>query len=189
MRITAAQRIQNENRIRAAMDRLLRGEIPPGGNCDIKTLASKLESTAPPSTAPAPTPIYAPNSRPTPPAAAARRESPDPKTAQIERLEADIEKLKIILVQANSTIQELTDFRIQALARIAAQHDEILRLRAANRLSASPASQRPTADRRAMLTPSRTVPTSVVASFFDLAPTATRLPSPAMRATAASPAK
>ena len=41
MRITAAQRIQNENRIRAAMDRLLRGEIPPGGNCDIKTLARR----------------------------------------------------------------------------------------------------------------------------------------------------
>jgi hypothetical protein len=29
MRISAAQRIQNENRIRATMDRLLRGEIPP----------------------------------------------------------------------------------------------------------------------------------------------------------------
>ena len=39
MRISAAQRIQNENRIRAAMDRLLRGEIPPGGSCDITTLA------------------------------------------------------------------------------------------------------------------------------------------------------
>jgi hypothetical protein len=39
MRITAAQRTANENRIRAAMDRLLRGEIPPGGRCDIKTLA------------------------------------------------------------------------------------------------------------------------------------------------------
>jgi hypothetical protein len=39
MRISAAQRIQNENRIRAAMDRLVRGEIPPDGNCDIKTLA------------------------------------------------------------------------------------------------------------------------------------------------------
>ncbi|MFE1802335.1 hypothetical protein ACFW9L_40070 [Streptomyces sp. NPDC059517] len=31
MRISAAQRTENENRIRAAMDRLLRGEIPPGG--------------------------------------------------------------------------------------------------------------------------------------------------------------
>lgn len=37
MRITAAQRAANENRIRAAMDRLLRGEIPPG-RCDITTL-------------------------------------------------------------------------------------------------------------------------------------------------------
>lgn len=39
MRITATQRGQNENRIRAAMDRLLRGEIPPDGGCDVKTLA------------------------------------------------------------------------------------------------------------------------------------------------------
>lgn len=41
MRISAAQRTENENRIRAAMDRLLRGEIPPGGKCDIKTLANE----------------------------------------------------------------------------------------------------------------------------------------------------
>lgn len=39
MRISAAQRTENENRIRATMDRLLRGEIPPGGKGDIKTLA------------------------------------------------------------------------------------------------------------------------------------------------------
>jgi hypothetical protein len=39
MRISAAQRAQNENHVRAAMDRLLRGEIPPDGNCDVKTLA------------------------------------------------------------------------------------------------------------------------------------------------------
>nr|WTA00802.1 hypothetical protein OH820_33805 [Streptomyces sp. NBC_00857] len=41
MRISAAQRTENENRIRAAMDRLLRGEIPPGGRCDIKTELSR----------------------------------------------------------------------------------------------------------------------------------------------------
>jgi len=39
MRITADQRTANENRIRAAIDRLLRGEIPPCGRCDVKTLA------------------------------------------------------------------------------------------------------------------------------------------------------
>jgi hypothetical protein len=45
VRINAAQRIQNENRILAAMDRLLGGEIPPGGNCDVKTLRH-AEATA-----------------------------------------------------------------------------------------------------------------------------------------------
>jgi hypothetical protein len=132
MRITAAQRIHNENRIRAAMDRLLRGEIPPGGNCDIKTLAlsAGVDRTA----------FYG-----TRPYAHLRAEfehrlqqlqhageTPDPKTAQIERLKTEVEKLKNNLTHANSTIQELTGFRSQALARIAAQHDEILRLRTAN---------------------------------------------------------
>ena len=132
MRITAAQRIHNENRIRAAMDRLLRGEIPPGGNCDIKTLAlsAGVDRTA----------FYG-----TRPYAHLRAEfehrhqqlqqageTPDPKTAQIEYLKTQVEKLKNNLAHANSTIQELTDFRSQALARIAVQHDEILRLRTAN---------------------------------------------------------
>jgi hypothetical protein len=130
MRITAAQRVQNENRIRAAMDRLLRGEIPPGGSCDIKTLAlaAGVDRTA----------FY--GNRPYAHLRAeferrARQlqhsgQTPDPKTAQIQRLQADADKLRNRLTQANSTIEELTDFRTQALARLAAQHDEIQRLRA-----------------------------------------------------------
>jgi hypothetical protein len=57
MRITAAQRTENENRIRAAMDRLLRGEIPPGCRCDIKTLAieASVDRTAFYGTRPYPT--------------------------------------------------------------------------------------------------------------------------------------
>src|SRR6266542_2170276 len=39
MRISAQQRQHNEARIRAAMDRLLRGDLPTGGSCDVKTLA------------------------------------------------------------------------------------------------------------------------------------------------------
>lgn len=131
MRITAAQRVENENRIRAAMDRLLRGEIPPGGSCDIKTLAlaAGVDRTA----------FY--GNRPYTHLRAEFEhrlkqmqqhigESPDPKTAQIERLKSDIDKLKTRLEQANSTIEELADFRAQTLARLAAQHDEIQRLRA-----------------------------------------------------------
>ena len=52
MRITAAQRTENENRIRAAMDRLLRGEIPPGGTATSRPSPAKPESTAPGFTAP-----------------------------------------------------------------------------------------------------------------------------------------
>jgi chromosome segregation ATPase len=57
--------------------------------------------------------------------------TPDPKTAQIERLKADIDKLNGRLAKANSTIEQLSDFRTQALAQLAVQHEEILRLRVA----------------------------------------------------------
>jgi hypothetical protein len=129
MRISAAQRIQNENRIRAAMDRLLRGEIPPGGNCDIKTLASQagVDRTA----------FYGNR-----PYAHLRTEfedrlqqlqncgqTPDPKAAQIQRLKSEVGKFQTRLAQATTTIDELTDFRTRALARLAAQHEEIQRLR------------------------------------------------------------
>jgi hypothetical protein len=39
MRISAEQRRHTEQRIRAAADALLRGELPPGRKCDITTLA------------------------------------------------------------------------------------------------------------------------------------------------------
>lgn len=45
MRTTPEQRQQTETRIRAAMDRLLRGDLPPGGKCDIKTLAAEARIT------------------------------------------------------------------------------------------------------------------------------------------------
>jgi DNA repair exonuclease SbcCD ATPase subunit len=113
------------------MDRLLRGEIPPGGNCDIKTLAreASVDRTA----------FYGHR-----PYAHLRTEfehrlqhlhqagqTPDPQAAQIERLKTDLDKLKDRLSQADQRIEELTNFRSQALARLAAQHEEIVRLREA----------------------------------------------------------
>ncbi|MGW0885705.1 hypothetical protein [Streptomyces sp. NPDC002671] len=131
MRISAAQRTENENRIRAAMDRLLRGEIPPGGKCDIKTLAREagLDRTAFYGTRP-----YA-HLR----AEFERRlqalqqagEQPDPRDAQITRLKNDVTTLRRRLTESTGTINELTEFRTQALAQLSAQHDEIIRLRAA----------------------------------------------------------
>lgn len=131
MRITADQRAANEGRIRAAIDRLLRGDIPPGGRCDIKTLAREagVDRTA----------FY--GSRPYAHLRAEFEqrlhalhqagEQPDPRDAQIARLKDEITQLKERLSQSAATISELTAFRAQALARLAAQHDEITRLRTA----------------------------------------------------------
>ncbi|WP_307797602.1 hypothetical protein [Streptomyces laculatispora] len=54
-----------------------------------------------------------------------------PREAQITRLKAQNAKLKERLAQSDGTIDELTGFRTQALARLAAQHEEIIRLREA----------------------------------------------------------
>ncbi len=129
MRITAAQRTENENRVRAAMDRLLRGDIPPGGNCDIKTLAREADVDR--------TAFYGQRPYAHPRTEFEHRlqnlhqagQTPDPRAAQNERMTADIDKLKDRLSQADQRIEELTDFRSQALARLAAQHEEIVRLR------------------------------------------------------------
>ncbi|CAG6399463.1 hypothetical protein NMG29_40045 [Streptomyces cocklensis] len=43
MAIRPEQRDQIERRIRAAIDRLLAGQIPPGGACDVKTLAREAD--------------------------------------------------------------------------------------------------------------------------------------------------
>ncbi len=129
MRISAAQRTENENRIRAAMDRLLRGEIPPGGKCDIKTLAleSGVDRTA----------FYGGR-----PYARLREEfeaklaavvedgdEPDPRDAQIGRMKTRAATLAERLARQDAVIAELTGFKARALSRIAAQHDEITRLR------------------------------------------------------------
>ena len=58
-------------------------------------------------------------------------ERPDPRDAQIVRLKNEIAALEQRLTQSISRIGELTDFRGQALSRLAAQHQEITHIRAA----------------------------------------------------------
>ena len=129
MRLSRQQLADNEAKIREAMTRLLNGDIPPGGKCDIKTLAGTagVDRTA----------FY--GSRPY---AHLRTEfeqrlselldageRPDPRDAQVARLKDEVARLKERLAQADATITELAGFRDQALARLAAQHHEITRLR------------------------------------------------------------
>jgi hypothetical protein len=44
-RISAETRVRNEQAVRSAMDRLLKGELPPGGSTDLKTLAAEAGVT------------------------------------------------------------------------------------------------------------------------------------------------
>ncbi|WP_405734878.1 hypothetical protein OG607_41315 [Streptomyces sp. NBC_01537] len=136
--ISSTERRRNEEAIRAAMDRLLRGELPPGGRCDLKTLAAEAGVTR--------TGFYPKKDRDgsvregpyqhlgdefVRRLAALREagEMPDPRDAQIERLKAQNAELKDRLADRHETIEELTAFKKLALSRLAAQHEEITHLR------------------------------------------------------------
>ncbi len=108
MRISAKQRQHNETRIRAAMDRLLSGQIPPGGKCDIKTLAHEatVDRTAFYGTRP-----YAHLREEFEARLATIRQTgdrPDPRDAQISRLKNETTTLGQRLARRDETITELT---------------------------------------------------------------------------------
>ncbi|HEY3690545.1 MAG TPA: hypothetical protein VGL46_09595 [Pseudonocardiaceae bacterium] len=129
MTISQTQRQQTEDRIRAAADRLLSGQIPPGGGCDIVTLAreSGVSRAA----------LYRSyghlkaefDQRLT----RLRDEGhqPDPRAAQILRLKDENRELRQRLVDMEQRNTDLTEFKTSAISRLTAQHDEITRLRAA----------------------------------------------------------
>ncbi|MEV7188766.1 hypothetical protein [Kitasatospora sp. NPDC093102] len=137
-RITEETRVRNEVAIRAAMDRLLRGEIPDGSRCDLKTLAQESGVAR---TAFYPKKNRAGTVRPGPyqhlaeefvrRLAALRQTgtSPDPRDAQVARLKAINAALLHRVRDRDGQLKELTAFKQHALSRIAAQHLEIERLR------------------------------------------------------------
>lgn len=128
MRITQGQRQQTEARIYAAMDRLLRGDLPAGGKCDVRTLAAEarvsrngLYTT------------YAHLKQEFEQRRDRLRETgvtADPRQAQIDRLKADVTALKERIADRDAALAQLTAFRTTAFSQLAAQHDEIGRLRA-----------------------------------------------------------
>jgi hypothetical protein len=127
MRTTAEQRRQAEQRIRAAADALLRGDIPPDGKCDITTLASlagvsraALYRTYPHLKEEFERRLAAVHASGT---------APDPRDARVTRLKAQNDELRQKLADRDATIRGLDQFRELALSRLAAQHDEITRLR------------------------------------------------------------
>jgi hypothetical protein len=136
MRLSKQQLADNETKIRTAMSQLLNGDIPPGGKCDIKTLAREADVDR--------TAFY--GSRPYAhlrdefeqrlAELRSAGERPDPRDAQVDRLKDEITRLRERPTRSDAAISELSDFRGQALARLAAQHDELTRLRQEVRLAA-----------------------------------------------------
>ena len=128
-RLTDQTRAQKETTIRAAMDRLLRGEIPPGGKCDVKTLAAASGVTR--------AALYSTYLHLKEEFERRRdqlREAgviADPRDAQIDRLKEHVRHLQQRLSTAEQENADLTAFRTQAVSQLAAQYDEITRLRAA----------------------------------------------------------
>jgi hypothetical protein len=127
MRTSPEQRRQAEQRIRAAADALLRGDIPPDGKCDITTLSRQAGVSR--------AALY--RSYPHLKDEFERRLAslrasgiaPDPRDARITRLKARNDELRQKLADRDAAIRDLEQFRTLALSRIAAQHDEISRLR------------------------------------------------------------
>jgi hypothetical protein len=127
MRTSAEQRRLAEQRIRAAADALLRGDIPPDGKCDISTLArqSGVSRAALYRTYPHVKEDFERRLA----ALRARRTAPDPRDAQIARLKARNDELRQQLAARDAALRDLEQFKALAISRLSAQHDEISRLR------------------------------------------------------------
>ena len=127
MRISAEQRRRTEQRIRAAADALLRGELPPDGKCDITTLARQagISRAALYRTYPHLKEEFERRLA----GLQAAGSTPDPRDAQITALKTRNDELKQQLAGREAAIRDLERFKQLAISRLAAQHDEISRLR------------------------------------------------------------
>jgi hypothetical protein len=122
-------RQQAEQRIRAAAAALLAGDIPASGRCDISTLARQAGISR--ATLYRSYPHLKQQFEHDMAAAIAAGGHPDPRDAQITKLKAGNAALKARCAGQDQAITALEDQRTLALSRLAAQHDEIQRLRAA----------------------------------------------------------
>jgi hypothetical protein len=129
VRISAEQRRLTEQRIRAAADALLRGELPPDGKCDISTLARHAGISR--ATLYRTYPHLKQEFEQRLAALLASGSTPDPRDSQITRLKAANDGLKQKLASRDAALRDLERFKELAISRLAAQHEEISRLRQA----------------------------------------------------------
>lgn len=118
---------QAEARIRAAMERLLGGDIPEGLRCDIKSLSTL--SGVPRATLYRTYPHLKQEFEQRLDRVREARGEPDPRIAQIDRLKEEVAQLRGRVSRMTQELAEKEEFRATALSRLAAQHEEILSLR------------------------------------------------------------
>jgi transposase-like protein len=134
MRISNERRRDTEQRVRAAARALLAGEIPAGGKCDVTTLARQAGVSR--------AALYRsyPHLKAEFEQQLARQRAsgraPDPRDAQVLRLRDENARLKERLAAHESALAQLGEFKILALSRLTAQHEEIKRLRTDNTAAA-----------------------------------------------------
>jgi chromosome segregation ATPase len=127
VRITEEQRRQTEQRIRAAMERLLGGDLAAGGRSDLSTLAAEAGVSR--------NTLYTTYTH-LKDEFETRRERlrydgavVDPRSERIDRLAEEVTDLRRRVQDRDTSIRDLTEFKTIAVSRLAAQHDEITRLR------------------------------------------------------------
>lgn len=138
MALSHQQRDQIERRIRAAIDRLLAGQIPPGGACDVKTLAREAGISR--------ASLYRTwghlkdEFEKRRAAAWAAGQQPDPREGRIARLRDLNQRLTGKLVRTHTELTQLKERHQLLLSVLAAKDDELHRLRRElSRFSVSPA--------------------------------------------------
>lgn len=145
MPLSAAQREQAEKNIRAAIDRLLAGQIPADGGCDAKTLAREagISRAALYRTYPHLKDEFERRRA----AALERQGHPDQREQRITRLTEQNTALTARLTAAREELRQAKTDRQKALSALAAAADTIQQLRqrlaAAERRHAVPAGSRP----------------------------------------------
>lgn len=127
MALSPDQRDQIERRIRAAIDRLLSGQISTGGACDVKTLAREAGM---PRAALYRTWGHLKGEFEQRRAAAwAAGQQPDPREARIARLRDQNQRLTSKLARIHTEFSQLRERHQLALSALAAKDDELRRLR------------------------------------------------------------
>lgn len=127
MALSHQQRDQLERRIRAAIDRLLAGQIPPGGACDIKTLAREAGISR--------AALYRTwghlkdEFEKRRAAAQAAGQQPDPREARIAQLRDLNQRLTGKLARTHTEFNQLKERHRMLLSALAAKDDELQRLR------------------------------------------------------------